>query len=62
MPAEEVRTCARCGVQATVEEGSLPQGWSMVTENKTLEFHCGECVRANIRAIEGKLPSEYWDV
>lgn len=33
----------------------------MVTENKRVEFQCAECVRANIRAIEGKLSAEWWE-
>jgi len=26
-----------------------------------VEFLCPACARANIRAIEGKLPEEYWE-
>ena len=33
----------------------------MVTENKRVEFQCAECVRTNIRAIEGKLSAEWWE-
>jgi hypothetical protein len=25
------------------------------------QFLCIDCARANIRAIEGKLPEEYWE-
>jgi hypothetical protein len=25
------------------------------------QFLCVDCSRANIRAIEGKLPEEYWE-
>jgi hypothetical protein len=33
----------------------------MATEGKRVEYQCGPCVRANIRAIEGKLPQEWWE-
>lgn len=56
-----LRTCARCGTQAECPDDGLPDGWSMATEGKRVEYHCGPCVRANIRAIEGKLPQEWWE-
>jgi hypothetical protein len=33
----------------------------MSFENRRTEFLCIDCARANIRAIEGKLPEEYWE-
>jgi hypothetical protein len=39
----------------------MPEGWSMVTENKRVEFQCADCVRNNIRSIEGKLSTEWWE-
>lgn len=33
----------------------------MVTEKGRVEFQCAECVRTNIRAIEGKLSEEWWE-
>jgi hypothetical protein len=42
-------------------DGGLPEGWSIVTENRRVEYQCSACVRANIRSIEGKLPEEYWE-
>jgi hypothetical protein len=39
----------------------MPEGWSMVTEKGRVEFQCAECVRTNIRAIEGKLSEEWWE-
>ena len=56
-----LRTCARCGTQAECPDDGLPEGWSMATEGKRVEYHCGPCVRANIRSIEGKLPEEWWE-
>lgn len=46
-------------VEAPVD--GLPEGWSLVTENRRVEYQCPTCVRANIRSIEGKLPEEYWE-
>jgi hypothetical protein len=60
--AEDLRrTCSNCGTSAVAAEDSLPPGWSMVTENRRVEYQCDACVRANIRSIEGKLPREYWE-
>ena len=55
------RTCSYCGTMAAAPEDGLPEGWSMVTENRRVEFQCPSCVRSNIRSIEGKLPEEYWE-
>ena len=42
------------------EEG-LPEGWSLSVDRGRVEYHCGPCVRLNIRAIEAKLPQEWWE-
>lgn len=42
-------------------EGGMPEGWSMAVEGKRIEYQCPPCVRVNIRAIEGKLPMEWWE-
>lgn len=55
------RTCSYCGTQVEAPADGLPSGWSMVTENRRVEYQCDACVRANIRSIEGKLPEEYWE-
>ena len=55
------RTCSYCGTVADAPEGGLPEAWSMGTDDRgRLEFLCAECARTHIRAIEGKLPEEYW--
>ena len=36
-------------------------GWTMQMTGRRLEYLCLYCARANIRAIEGKLPEEYWE-
>ena len=55
------RTCSCCGTQVESPADGLPEGWSLVTENKRVEYQCHKCVRDNIRSIEGKLPEEYWE-
>ena len=55
------RTCSYCGTQAEVPDDGLPEGWSLVTEHRRVQYQCVTCVRANIRSIEGKLPEEYWE-
>jgi hypothetical protein len=55
-------TCGRCGKQAEVDDDDdgTPLGWSFETERGRVVKYCVECVRENIRAIEGKLSEEYW--
>ncbi|HVE92030.1 MAG TPA: hypothetical protein VNE62_06995 [Actinomycetota bacterium] len=54
-------TCARCGMSGEAAVGGLPSGWSILTEDRRVQYVCSDCVRRNIRAIEGKLPEEYWE-
>jgi len=58
---EVVRTCSSCGTQQAAAAGGMPDGWSMVTERRRVEYQCVTCVRSNIRSIEAKLPQEYWE-
>lgn len=47
---------------AEAPEGGLPEAWSFAVENDgRMVYQCPSCVRVNIRAIEGKLPQEYWE-
>jgi hypothetical protein len=55
------RTCSRCGTIQSCPEGGIPVAWTMSMGPRGLEFLCSVCARANIRAIEGKLPEEYWE-
>jgi hypothetical protein len=55
------RTCSHCGTQAEAPQDGLPEGWSFSVERERLEYQCGDCIRRNIRAIEGKLPEEWWE-
>jgi hypothetical protein len=55
------RTCSRCGTTAEAPEDGLPLGWSIGTDDRgRTEFLCLACAREHIRAIEGKLPEEWW--
>ena len=57
-----MQTCSMCGTTAEAAEGELPTGWSFAVDtNGRMTYQCPDCVRANIRAIEGKLPEEYWE-
>lgn len=61
-PAEPTisRACGHCGSSATCPEGGLPPGWSFQVDGRRAEYLCVACARHNIRAIEGKLPEEWW--
>jgi hypothetical protein len=39
----------------------VPLGWTVSFDRKRIEYMCVDCARANIRAIEGRLPEEYWE-
>lgn len=39
----------------------MPPGWSLEVTERGNEFTCGPCLRSNLRAIEAKLPQEYWE-
>ena len=49
-------SCARCGQAAT----EPPITWSTSVERGRLLYFCDRCSRENVRAIEGKLDSEWW--
>jgi hypothetical protein len=50
-----------CGAQAEALDEGVPDGWSFAVEDGRMLYQCGPCVRLNIRAIEGKLPQEWWE-
>jgi hypothetical protein len=56
-----MRTCSHCGTMAEAPDEGVPEGWSFAVEDRRLLYQCPVCVRANIRAIEGKLPEEWWE-
>ncbi len=48
--------CSRCG---KVAEGTPPT-WTCSVENGVRRYFCDACARDNIRAIEGRLDSDWW--
>jgi hypothetical protein len=54
-------TCSRCGSTAEAPDGGLAPGWSIAVEDGRTVYECRQCVRDNIRAIEAKLPQEWWE-
>lgn len=50
-------SCSICGATA---EDWFAVGWTITKERGRTTYLCDECARENIRAIEGKLPEEYW--
>ncbi|MFE9776290.1 hypothetical protein ACFYOV_32455 [Streptomyces sp. NPDC005931] len=52
----EAPVCARCGARA---EGPTPT-WTLSVENGVRRHYCEDCSRENLRAIEGRLDSEWW--
>jgi hypothetical protein len=52
-----VATCDLCG---TSVEGDLPLTWTTAVENKRRRVFCDQCSREHLRAMEGKLDSEWW--
>ncbi len=53
-----VTTCDFCGRQEPDEAKTLT--WTTAVENGRLRRYCDECSRTHLRAMEGKLDSEFW--
>jgi transposase-like protein len=53
-----VVTCAFCG--ATHAGDEPPLTWTSAVENGKQRYFCEHCSRQHLRAIEGKLDSEWW--
>jgi hypothetical protein len=51
-------SCSICG---TTAEDWLALAWTVTKEDGRTTYLCPSCARENIRAIEGKLPEEYWN-
>jgi predicted RNA-binding Zn-ribbon protein involved in translation (DUF1610 family) len=49
-------TCTWCGTTAD----PAPPTWTVQTGRRGVEYLCPECTRANLRKIEGSLPTDYW--
>ncbi len=53
-------TCAMCGKQAAADSDEAPLTWMSSVENGRPRWFCDTCSRTHLRAIEGKLDSEWW--
>ena len=51
-------TCDFCGT--TAPDDALPLTWTTAVENGRSRVFCYRCSREHLRAIEGKLDSEWW--
>jgi hypothetical protein len=51
-------TCDFCGAPAPGDEPPLT--WTSAVEAGRTRYFCERCSRENLRAIEGKLDSEFW--
>jgi hypothetical protein len=52
-----VATCDFCG---TSVEGDAPLTWTTSVERGRMLVFCDRCSREHLRAMEGKLDSEWW--
>jgi hypothetical protein len=50
-------SCSICGANA---DDWIALGWTTSKDKDRVTYICPACARDNIRAIEGKLPEEYW--
>ena len=55
--SEQPTTCDFCGRQGS---GAETLTWTTSVENGRQRTYCEECSRTHLRAIEGKLDSEWW--
>ncbi|MGZ5400632.1 MAG: hypothetical protein ACXWDL_03805 [Nocardioides sp.] len=53
-----MNTCDLCGIQEPDETKALT--WTTAVENGRRRSYCDACSRTHVRAMEGKLDSEYW--
>lgn len=56
-------TCDFCGRVAPLgDDGqeTVPLTWSTAVERGRLQRYCEVCSREHLRAMEGKLDSDYW--
>jgi hypothetical protein len=53
-----VTTCDFCGRQES--DGAATLSWTTSVENGRKRVYCDSCSRENLRAMEGKLDSEFW--
>ncbi|GAB7004136.1 hypothetical protein JCM18899A_16080 [Nocardioides sp. AN3] len=56
--AGDVLTCDFCGRAAP--EGAETLTWTSAVEHGVRKTFCEQCSREHLRAMEGKLDSEWW--
>lgn len=54
----DMATCDLCGRVEADETKTLT--WTTSVERGSTRHYCDECSRAHLRAMEGKLDSEWW--
>ena len=54
---EDLVVCDFCGRQATAAAALT---WTTSVEDGRHKMFCDECSRTHLRAMEGKLDSEFW--
>ena len=54
---DDTVTCSYCGAQAPAAE---TLSWTTAVERGRRQTFCVTCSRENLRAMEGKLDSEWW--
>lgn len=52
--------CSVCGTAAPGEPGTVPLLWTSSVERGRLVWYCARCSREHLRAIEGRLDSEWF--
>ncbi len=52
----EPLVCARCGIRAVAPQPT----WTLSVEGGARRYYCEGCSRDNLRAIEGRLDSQWW--
>jgi len=52
------KTCDFCG--RVEEDDAKTLTWTTATERGRMRIYCDECSRTHLRAMEGKLDSEWW--
>ena len=57
----ELRACSMCGRMESAPPGGAPVGWTVSFEAKRVTYLCADCSRANLRSIEGRLSTEWWE-
>lgn len=56
--ASDLTTCDFCGRQEPDEAKTL--AWTISVEKGRRRTYCDACSRTHLRAMEGKLDTEYW--